>query len=154
MPRTVVEIPQEVKEQMFRDYRRGVSVRNIAAIYGIGINKTYDIIKTQFDITVGRPKRTFDFVVQSMIEDYNNGLSIIKIAKKYGCTNISVYRLFKKNNFDIHDGKPKRKLAVIEALELGEMTQSQVARECGVSRQFVQQVKKELEDKKDADLAL
>lgn len=154
MGRTVKVIPQEVQDQMFRDYRRGVSVRSIAAIYGIGINKTYDIIKTQFDITVGRPKRTLDFAMKSMMEDYNNGLSIIKIAKKYGCTNVHVYRLFKQNNFDIHDGKPKRKLAVIEALELGEMTQSQIARECGVSRQFVQQVKKELEGKKDADLAL
>ena len=43
MPRTVVEIPQEVKEQMRRDYRRGMSLKEVSAIYGVGRNKTFYI---------------------------------------------------------------------------------------------------------------
>lgn len=150
MPRTSVKIEREVQEQMCRDYRQGMSVRQIATIYGIGRNKAYDIVKSQCEIKMGRPKGKCDIAVQSMMEDYINGLSVTKIAKKYGCSYAHVFRLFARNGFNVAEHpRPKRKDSVIEALKLGELSQSEIARKCGVSRQFVLQVKKELEKEKN-----
>lgn len=146
MPRTSVKIEREVQEQMCRDYRQGMPVRQIATIYGIGRNKAYDIVKSQCEIKMGRPKGKCDIAVQSMMEDYINGLSVTKISKKYGCSYAHVFRLFARNGFNVAEHqRPKRKDSVIEALKLGELSQSEIARKCGVSRQFVLQVKKELE---------
>lgn len=152
MARTPTIIPQEVKEQMCRDYRQGMSVRQISNIYGIGTNKIYDTLKqNKCEIKVGRKPRQCDIVVQSMMEDYINGLSVGKIAKKYGCSYVHVFRLFSQNNFDVREHRrPTRKDDVIEALKLGELSQSEIARKCGVSRQFVLIVKKELEEKNNA----
>lgn len=150
MGRTAIEIPKEIQEQMCRDYRQGMSVRNIAKIYGMGTAKVYEVLKkSQCEIKVGRPKGKCDIVVQSMMEDYISGLSISKIANKYGYTCMHVYRLFERNHFDINDYKrPKRKDSVIEALKLGELSQSQIAQKCGVSRQYVSLIKKEMESEK------
>ena len=70
MARTVNIIPNDVQEQMCRDYRQGESIRNIAAIYGIGRNKAYQIVHSGCDVKMGRPKVKDSIIAQNMIQDH------------------------------------------------------------------------------------
>ena len=155
MARTPTIIPQEVKEQMCRDYRRGTSVRQIASIYGIGRNKAYQIVQSGCEIKMGRPTTKDSLRCENMKQDYLNGLGIKKIAKKYGFRVETVYRYLKELGINVneHRGKPKQ-YDIIKDLEIGELSQSEIARKNNVSRQYVLQVKKKMEEKKDEIVAL
>ena len=141
MPRTVVEIPQEVKDQMCRDYRQGESIRNIAAIYGVGRNRAYEIVQGGCEIKLGRPKGTDKAIVEAMVIDYQNGLSVKRLAKKYHFAENSVYIVLRKNG-DVVKQNSRELIKQIQAdLNCGELSQSDIAKKYGVSRQYVFQVK-------------
>ena len=148
MGRTAIEIPQEIQDQMCRDYRQGMSVRNIARIYGIGRNKAYEIVQGGCEIKLGRPKVDNDIQGKNIAEDYINGLSIKKIAKKYGLSEWSVYWHLKQNHISVKD--TTKQSDIINDLKCGELTQAEIAQKNNVSRQYVLQIKKKLEEKKDA----
>ncbi len=143
-PQTI--IPQEIKEQMCRDYRRGTSVRQIASIYGIGRNKAYAIVQSGCEIKMGRPTTKDSLMCENMKQDYLNGLGIKKIAKKYGYEVPTVYRYLKEVGINVkgHQNKTKQD-DIIKDLEQGELSQSEIARKNNVSRQYVLQVKKKME---------
>lgn len=147
MGRTAIEIPQEIQDQMCRDYRQGMSVRNIARIYGIGRNKAYEIVQGGCEIKLGRPKVDNDIQGKNIAEDYINGLSIKKIAKKYGLSEWSVYWHLKQNGISVKDST--KQSDIINDLKCGELSQAEIARKYNVSRQYVLQIKKKLEEKKD-----
>ena len=154
MPRTVVEIPQEVKEQMCRDYRRGTSVRQIASIYGIGRNKAYQIVQSGCEIKIGRPKGTDKAIVEAMVIDYQNGLSVKRLAKKYHFAENSVYIVLRKNG-DVVKQNSRELIKQIQAdINCGELSQSDIAKKYGVSRQYVFQVKQKMGGNNDENLAL
>ena len=146
MARTPTIIPQEVKEQMCRDYRRGTSVRQIATIYGIGRNKAYEIVQSSCEIKMGRPTTKDSLMCENMKQDYLNGLGIKKLAKKYGYEVATIYRYLKEVGINVneHRGTPKQ-YDIIKDLEIGELSQSEIARKNNVSRQYVLQVKKKME---------
>ena len=146
MPRTAIEIPKEIQDQMCRDYRQGVSIRNIARIYGIGRNKAYEIVQSGCDkVKTGRPKVSRD----SMIEDYINGLSLTKLATKYGYKRSTVYLIIKRNGVQMREARDiTRKSDIINELQIGQISQSEIARKYNVSRQYVSLIKKEMESEK------
>ena len=146
MARTPTIIPQEVKEQMCRDYRQGESIRNIASIYGVGRNRAYEIVHSGCaKVKLGRPKVSRD----SMIEDYINGLSLTKLATKYGYTRSTVYLIIKRNGVQMREARDiTRKSDIINELQSGEISQSEIARKYNVSRQYVSLIKKEMESEK------
>ena len=149
MPRTVVEIPQEVKEQMCRDYRRGMSLKEVSAIYGVGRNKTFYIVRGSCEKTRGRPKGTDKAIVEAMVIDYQNGLSVKRLAKKYGYHGQSVYRIMRENG-DVVKQNTRELIKQIQAdLKCGELSQNDIAKKYGVSRQYVFQVKQKMGDKND-----
>lgn len=143
MPRTVVEIPPEVKEQMCRDYRRGATIFEIASIYGVGRNKTHEIVRNSCEKKVGRKPNAK--IYDSVAEDYLNGLGIKKIAKKYGHGIEWVYRTLSSRDIHVSEILPQKTIKIQDDLKAGELTQSQIAKKYGVSRQWVLQVKKKLE---------
>ena len=150
MPRTVVEIPQEVKEQMRRDYRRGMSLKEVSAIYGVGRNKTFYIVRGSCEKTRGRPKGTDKRVVEAMVIDYQNGLSVKRLAKKYHFAENSVYIVLRKNG-DLVKQNSRELIKQIQAdLKCGELSQSDIAKKYGVSRQYVFQVKQKMGGNNDA----
>lgn len=143
MPKKTIEIPQEVKEQMFRDYRRGTSVRRIAAIYGIGRNMAYQIVSSGCEIKRGRPSAKNSVECDNIKQDFYNGLGVKKIARKYGYRVENVYRFLRQNGVDVKAyGNKRKQINITSDLELGELTQSEIARKYNVSRQYVSQVKK------------
>lgn len=150
MARTKVEIPQEVKEQMCRDYRRGTSVRQIATIYGIGRNKAYEIVQGGCEIKMGRPTTKDSLMCENMKQDYLNGLGIKKLAKKYGYEVATIYRYLKEVGINVNENRGKAKQEdIIKDLELGELSQSEIARKYNVSRQYVFQIKQKMGGKED-----
>lgn len=150
MSRAAIEISQEVKEQMWRDYRRGTSVRQIASIYGIGQNKAYRIVQCGCEIKMGRPSAKNSVKSNNIKQDFYNGLGVKKMARKYGYCVESMYRFLRENGIDVKAYGDKRKhIKIISDLELGELTQSEIARKYNVSRQYVSQVKKTLNNRKD-----
>ena len=150
MGRTVIEIPQEIQDQMCRDYRQGISVRNISRIYGIGRNKSYEIVHRGCCVKMGRPKVDNDIQCKNIAEDYINGLSIKKIAKKYGLSEWNVYRNLKKNDISVKD--TTKQSDIINDLKCGELSQSDIAKKYGVSRQYVFQIKQKMGDNNDEDM--
>ena len=155
MARTPTIIPQEVKEQICRDYRRGASVRQIAAIYGIGRNKAYEIVKGGCEIKMGRPTTKDSLMCENMKQDYLNGLGIKKLAKKYGFRVENVYRCLRQNGINVKEHQDKTKqYDIIKDLEVGELSQSDIAKKYGVSRQYVFQVKRKMGGNNDENLAL
>ena len=144
MPRTVVEIPQEVKEQMRRDYRRGMSLKEVSAIYGVGRNKTFYIVRGSCEKTRGRPKGTDKRVVEAMVIDYQDGLSVKRLAKKYHFAENSVYIVLRKNG-DVVKQNSRELIKQIQAdLNCGELSQSDIAKKYGCSRQYVNEIKKKM----------
>ena len=144
MPRTVVEIPQEVKEQMRRDYRRGMSLKEVSAIYGVGRNKTFYIVRGSCEKTRGRPKGTDKAIVEAMVIDYQNGLSVKRLAKKYHFAENSVYIVLRKNG-DVVKQNSRELIKQIQAdLNCGELSQSDIAKKYGCSRQYVNEIKKKM----------
>ena len=153
MARTPTKIPQEVKEQMCRDYRRGTSVRQIATIYGIGRNKAYQIVQGGCEIKMGRPTTKDSLMCENMKQDYLNGLGIKKMAKKYGFRVETIYKYLKQIGVNVKEHQNKTKqYDIIKDLEIGELSQSEIARKHNVSRQYVLQVKKKMEVNKNDDL--
>ena len=152
MGRHKLVVPPEVQEQMRRDYRQGVAIKNIAKIYGIGRNKAYEIVHGCYsDITLGRPKISR----QPMIEDFSNGLSIDKIAKKYGYKRATVCNILNENGIKFSKIRSKdRQNEIVNDLRSGYLSQSEIARKYNVSRQYVSLIKKEMEANKNENLAL
>ena len=149
MPRTKEMIPTEVREQMCRDYKRGTSVRQIASIYGIGRNKAYAIVQGGCEIKMGRPKGTDKAIVEAMVIDYQNGLSVKRLAKKYHFAENSVYIVLRKNG-DMVKQNSRELIKQIQAdLKCGELSQSDIAKKYGVSRQYVFQVKQKMGGKEN-----
>ena len=149
MGRTSIEIPQEIQDQMCRDYRQGFSVRNIARIYGIGRNKAYAIVQGGCEIKMGRPKGTDKAIVEAMVIDYQNGLSVKRLAKKYHFAENSVYIVLRKNG-DVVKQNSRELIKQIQAdLKCGELSQSDIAKKYGVSRQYVFQVKQKMGGKEN-----
>lgn len=145
MPRTVVEIPQEVKEQMIRDNRR-MPYQQVAKIYGVGRNKCFEIVRG----TCPRKKRTpklNERGVNALCEDYINGLSPKKLAVKYGISLQHVYRLLKDNGTDLRENF--KRLAIEKDLKEGELSQSDIAKKYGCSRQYVNDIKKKMGGKEN-----
>ena len=152
MPRTVVEIPLEVKEQMCRDYRRGATIIEIASIYGVGRNKTHEIVRHSCEKKLGRPRGTDKRVVEAIVIDYQNGLSVKRLAKKYGYHGQSVYRIMRENG-DVVKQNSRELIKQIQAdLNCGELSQSDIAKKYGVSRQYVFQVKQKMGGMENDDL--
>lgn len=149
MARTPTKIPQEVKEQMCRDYRRGTSVRQIASIYGIGRNRAYQIVQSGCEIKMGRPTTKDSLMCENMKQDYLNGLGIKKLAKKYGFRVENIYRCLRQNGINVNEHRGKTKQHdIVKDLDSGELSQSEIARKHNVSRQYVFQIKKKVEDMK------
>ena len=144
MGRGKVAIPREVQDQMCRDYRQGESIRNIAAIYGVGRNRAYEIVQGGCEIKLGRPKGTDKAIVEAMVIDYENGLSVKRLAKKYHFAENSVYIVLRKNG-DMVKQNSRELIKQIQAdLKCGELSQSDIAKKYGVSRQYVFQVKQKM----------
>ncbi len=149
MARKPTIIPPEIKEQMCRDYRKGTSVRQIATIYGIGRNKAYEIVQGGCEIKMGRPTTKDSLMCENMKQDYLNGLDIKKLAKKYGYEVVTVYRYLKELGINVNEHRDiTKKTDIIRDLELGELSQSEIARKHNVSRQYVLQVKMKIESGK------
>ena len=142
MPRTVVEIPQEVKEQMCRDYRRGMSLKEVSAIYGVGRNKTFYIVRWSCEKKIGRKKGENDHLYENVMHDYLDGLPIKRIAKKYGFNIDWVYKALRKKGISVTDENKLK--CIIDDLKKAEMTQSEIARKYNVSRQYVFQIKQKM----------
>ena len=104
---------------------------------------------------MGRPTTKDSLMCENMKQDYLNGLGIKKLAKKYGYEVATVYRYLKELGINVneHRGKAKQE-DIIKDLELGELSQSEIARKNNVSRQYVLQVKKKMEENKDEIVAL
>lgn len=151
MGRHKLVVPPDVQEQMRRDYRQGLAIKNIAKVYGIGRNKAYEIVHGCYsDIKLGRPKISR----QPMIEDFSNGLSISKIAKKYGYKRATVCNILNENGIKFSKIRSKeRQLGIVDDLQSGYLSQSEIARKHNVSRQYVSLLKKELEVRNDETLA-
>ena len=152
MPRTVVEIPQEVKEQMRRDYRRGMSLKEVSAIYGVGRNKTFYILRGSCEKKIGRKKGENDYLYENVMHDYLDGLPIKRIAKKYGFNIDWVYKALRKKGISVTDENKLK--CIIDDLKKAEMTQSEIARKYNVSRQYVFQIKQKMGGNNDENLAL
>ena len=142
MPRTVVEIPQEVKEQMIRDNRR-MPYQQVAKIYGYGRNKTYAVVRGTCKKKAGKRQMFDDREKEAMAEDYLNGLSIKKLAKKYGCSQPMVYKVLNNQGVEVSKGKALI-LKIQEGIRSGEK-QSAIAKKYGCSRQYVNEIKKKME---------
>ena len=144
MARTPTIIPPEVKEQMRRDYRRGMSLKEVSAIYGVGRNKTFYIVRGSCEKTRGRPKGTDKAIVEAMVIDYENGLSVKRLAKKYHFAENSVYIVLRKNG-DMVKQNSRELIKQIQAdLNCGELSQSDIAKKYGCSRQYVNEIKKKM----------
>ena len=144
MPRTKEMIPTEVREQMCRDYRRGATIIEIASIYGVGRNKTHEIVRHSCEKKAGRKSETNAIIYDSVAEDYLNGLGIKKIAKKYGHGIEWVYRTLASRDIHVSEILPQKTIKIQDDLKAGELTQSQIAKKYGVSRQYVFQVKQKM----------
>jgi DNA-directed RNA polymerase specialized sigma subunit len=142
MPRTVVEIPQEVKEQMIRDNRR-MPYQQVAKLYGYGRNKTYEVVRGTCARKCGSKKIT-DREKKALVEDYLNGLSPKKLASKYNITYAYVFRILKQNNVELR-GQFSKSAEIKRDLKEGELTQSAIAKKYGLSRQRISVIKKEME---------
>lgn len=145
MARIATIIPQEVKEQMIRDNRR-MPYQQVAKIYGVGRNKCFEIVRG----TCPRKKRTpklNEHGVNALCEDYINGLSPKKLAVKYGISLQHVYRLLKDNGTDLRENF--KRLAIEKDLKIGELSQSDIAKKYGLSRQRISVIKKEMEGATD-----
>jgi Mor family transcriptional regulator len=82
------------------------------------------------------------------VEDYLNGLSPKKLERKYNITYAYVFRILKQNNVELR-GQFSKSEEIKRDLKAGELTQSAIAKKYGVSRQRVNVIKKQLEDKND-----
>ena len=142
MPRTVVEIPQEVKEQMIRDNRR-MPYQQVAKIYGYGRNKTYAVVRGTCKKKAGKRQMFDSREKEAMAEDYLNGLSIKKKKKKYGCSQPMVYKVLNNQGVEVSKGKALI-LKIQEDIRSGEK-QSAIAKKYGCSRQYVNEIKKKME---------
>ena len=85
------DIPEEVREQMCRDYKRGLSLRELSAVYGSSVTMVHSIVRNSCEKKRGRPCGTDKRVVEAMVIDYQNGLSVKRLAKKYHFAENSVY---------------------------------------------------------------
>ena len=152
MARTPTIIPQEVKEQMCRDYKRGLSVRELSAVYGSSVTMTHSIVRNSCEKKLGRPCGTDKRVVEAMVIDYQNGLSVKRLAKKYGYHGQSVYRIMRENG-DVVKQNTRELIKQIQAdIKCGELSQSDIAKKYGVSRQYVFQVKQKMGGKENEQL--
>ncbi|MBQ7347774.1 MAG: hypothetical protein IJW55_07440 [Clostridia bacterium] len=127
---------------------RGATIHEIASIYGVGRNKTHEIVRHFCATKVGRKSETNARIYDSVAEDYLNGLGIKKIAKKYGHCIEWVYRTLASRDIHVSEILPPKTIKIQDDLKAGELTQSQIAKKHGVSRQWVLQVKKKMEEKK------
>ena len=94
--------------------------------------------------TRGRPKGTDKAIVEAMVIDYQNGLSVKRLAKKYHFAENSVYIVLRKNG-DVVKQNSRELIKQIQAdLNCGELSQSDIAKKYGVSRQYVFQVKQKM----------
>ena len=148
------DIPEEVREQMCRDYKRGLSVRELSAVYGISVTMAHSIVRNSCKKKLGRPCGTDKRVVEAMVIDYQNGLSVKRLAKKYGYHGQSVYRIMRENG-DVAKQNSRELIKQIQAdLNCGELSQSDIAKKYGVSRQYVFQVKQKMGGKENEIVAL
>lgn len=139
------DIPEEVREQMCRDYKRGLSLRELSAVYGSSVSMVHSIVRNSCEKKRGRPCGTDKRVVEAMVIDYQNGLSVKRLAKKYNFAENSVYIVLRKNG-DVVKQNSRELIKQIQAdLNCGELSQSEIARKNNVSRQYVLQVKKKME---------
>jgi DNA-directed RNA polymerase specialized sigma subunit len=146
MARTKVEIPEEIKQQMIRDNRR-MPYQQVAKLYGYGRNKTFEVVRGTCARKSGSQKIT-DREKKALVEDYLNGLSPKKLERKYNITYVYVFRILKQNNVELR-GQFSKSAEIKRDLKAGELTQSAIAKKYGVSRQRVNVIKKQLEDKND-----
>lgn len=144
MPRTKEMIPTEVGEQMRRDYKRGLSLKELSAVYGISVSAVHNIVRNSCEKKRGRPCGTDKRVVEAMVIDYQNGLSVKRLAKKYHFAENTVYIVLRKNG-DVVKQNSRELIKQIQAdLNCGELSQSDIARKYGCSRQYVNEIKKKM----------
>ena len=149
MPRTKEMIPTEVREQMCRDYKRGLSLKELSAVYGSSVTMVHSIVRNSCEKKRGRPCGTDKRVVEAMVIDYQNGLSVKRLAKKYHFAENSVYIVLRKNG-DVVKQNSRELIKQIQAdLNCGELSQSDIAKKYGVSRQYVFQVKQKMGGNED-----
>lgn len=150
MARTKVEIPKEVQEQMIRD-NRNMPYQQVAKLYGYGRNKTYEVVRGTCPRKCGTSKIT-KREKNALVEDYQNGLSVKKLSAKYGITLDWVYKILRERSVVFRDNN--RAKSIKEDLKLGELTQSAIAKKYGCSRQYVNEIKKKMGDKKNEAMGL
>lgn len=142
------EIPQWVKDEMIKAYRT-MPYHQVAKLFGIGRNRTWEIVKGTRKQKYGRAD--ISGRDKSICEDYMNGVSIKKLCEKHGLTADPIYKILRKNAVDLHEHT--RVLSVQKDIKAGELTQSQIAKKHGVSRQRVFTLKKQMEDKNNEIVA-
>lgn len=137
-------IPDDIKREMCRDYRRGMTIFEIARVYGIGRNRTHEIIRYSCSTKRGRKiSQTSALIYENVTLDYFNGLSIEKIAKKYNKSMSWVYFVLHKKGTEIRANTEYKKGGIVKDLEIGDISQSEIARKHNVSRQYVSLLKKQ-----------
>lgn len=146
MARTQTIIPQEVKEQMCRDYKRGLSLKELSAVYGISVSAVHSIVRNSCEKKRGRPCGTDKRVVEAMVIDYQNGLSVKRLAKKYHFAENSVYLVLRKNGDVVKQNSRELIKQIQDDLNCGELSQSDIAKKYGCSRQYVNEIKKKMEN--------
>ena len=76
------------------------------------------------------------------------------MTRKYGVSYSSIYRILSRQGINFKGEHNSRKDVITKEVQLGELSQSEIARKYNVSRQYVSLIKKEMEANKNENLAL
>lgn len=150
MGRAKIVVPEEVKQQMIRDNKR-MPYQQVAKIYGIGRNKTFEIVRGTCKKKAGVKNMTNSRKYKAIAEDYLQGLSIKKLTIKYGYSRQGIYNVLMRQGVELLQTKSKRRNRILEDLKAGEMTQSQIAKKHSCSRQYVNQLLSKLNKKSEVE---
>lgn len=134
----------ELNSKIIDLYDNGMTITDICETTGLHPMYVSGMLKQVFQIKRGRPLKVD---AKDVIKDVNSGdYTSTEIADKYGISLNYLYIIKSKYKDEIHIVRkaPQWVLDVLE--ELKTKSQSELAREMQVSRQYISRIKKEWEN--------
>lgn len=138
-------VSEELKNEIVRDYRRGLCIPQLINIYGFARWRITKILKENDEVLKpGVRKGSGALMHDSVKEDYQDGIDVATLARKYKCSQVWIYKILHSDNlFTGHNVTYKTK-RMINDIQRGDLSLSEIARRYGVSRQRVFKVKERM----------
>ena len=135
-------VPQELKDTIIRDFRRGHSITELINIHGLSRKRITKILKENGEtITVGRKKGGSELLYENVRQAYKGGLDVKAIMRKYKISRSSAYAILTQDD-TLNDSRVTYKTnRIMQDINDGGLTLSEIARMYGLTRQRVHQIK-------------